>query len=102
MLLLVLSLLRRDASNLESRAGFPPKPEVAEIQWQRDTDSRGDPALRIDVVLDEEFGREGPQWVELKPIQDAIRQALLDPGITDFAYLRFVTSQEFAAERTAR
>lgn len=84
------------------RAGFPPRPRVAEIYGYPFTDSLGDPALRITVVLDEEFGAHGPDWLQLKPIQEAIHSALRNRGITDFPYVRFVTSQEVAADPAVR
>ncbi len=83
-------------------AGLPPRPRVAQIHGYPFTDSIGDPALRIVVVLDEEFGREGPEWSQLKPIQQAIDRALRERGITDFPYIRFITTTEFAAEHAVR
>ncbi len=82
--------------------GLPPGPRVAQIHGYRFTDSIGDPALRIGVVLYEQYGKEGPRWAQLKPIQDAIDRALRDRGITDFPYIRFITREEFAAEQAAR
>ena len=81
---------------------LPDRPRVERIEWYPFTDSIGDPALRITVVLDEEFGKQGPQWSQLKPIQQVIDRALRDHGIADFPYIRFVTSKEFAAQLADR
>jgi hypothetical protein len=86
----------------EVKDRLPPRPRVAEIYGYPYTDSLGDPAFRITVVLDEEFGKEGPKWAQLKPIQDAIFEAVDKRGVKDFPYVRFVTSRELAANPVAR
>jgi hypothetical protein len=81
---------------------LPARPRVERIDWYPFTDSIGDPALRITVVLDEQFGKGGPGWSQLKPIQEAIDRSLRNHGISDFPYIRFVTSEEFTAEKADR
>jgi hypothetical protein len=84
------------------RPQLPAEPRIAELYGYPFIDSLGDPAVRVTVVFAEDFGKEGPDWSQLKPIQDAIFQVLRDRGIEDFPYVRFVTSRELAANPDAR
>src|SRR5437660_850923 len=86
----------------EVRAHLPAEPQVAELYGYPYIDSLGDPAVRVTVVLANDFGKEGPEWSQLKPIKDAIFQALRDRDIEDFPYVRFVTSSELASNPEAR
>lgn len=78
------------------------RPQVEELEWSRIIDSLGDPAYWITVVLNGRSGDWDRRWSELKPIKNAISARFREAGITDFPYVRFVTSDEFAAEKAAR
>ena len=86
----------------EVRNRLPTEPEVAELYGYPFTDSLGDPAFRVTVVFKNDFGKEGPKWVQLKPFQDLIFEALEEDYPEVFPYVRFVTSRELAEEPAAR
>ncbi len=78
---------------------LPGRPRVERVEFAQITDSIGDPALRITVVLDEATSDEEREWSRLAPVADAIRRALAAAEIDLWPYIRFrkVSEQALAA-----
>ena len=81
---------------------LPPRPQVRRIVWQEYVDSIGDDALRVWVVLDDETLPRDRTWKRLKPIEDAIRNSLLQIGEQRFPYIDYPTQAELRRERRAQ
>lgn len=82
--------------------GLPPIPKVEDIESWEDTDSLGDRALRVQVVLASETPDADRRWRNLEPIQNAIERLLEQEGYEHFPYVRFLTRSELEEERKQR
>jgi uncharacterized protein (DUF111 family) len=74
---------------------MPPGVRVLSVQPAHHTDWEGIPALRVNVVIenDTDVVKHTRALADLK---DAIHQRLLDHGITLFPYIFFATLSELA------
>ena len=70
---------------------LPPYPKVDEIEWYPFTDSLGDPAYRITVILADDTPPEHRERKLTREIENRIREALNKAGIEEFAYIRNAT-----------
>jgi hypothetical protein len=84
------------------RLDLPPKPPIERIEWEEFTESVGDPALRVLVVLARGIRDDEWEWDHLKPVQDAIFAAVRGSGDSRFPYVRFVLSSELEVEAALR
>lgn len=75
-----------------NKLSFPAKPRVEQIVFRSITDSLGDPALDVDVLI-EPFRIGKRRWMYLQPIHDEIFRALQDAGEERWPYVRFVTAK---------
>ncbi len=83
-----------EALDLKNLA-FPERPKVAKLVYWPKIDSIGDPAVQIEVVIDE--FREGElKWRRLEPIEDEIKRALEDADIDRYPYFSYMTVAERA------
>lgn len=82
------------------RAELIAQPAIADLQWFRFTDSVGDPAVRVVLVLHDNLEDFDRVVRELRDTKDRISSALLAEGIHDFPYIRVITSRD-AAEQAA-
>lgn len=98
----MLAMKKLDEILAEVKTRLPAVPSVAEVYGYPFTDSLGDPAFRVTIVMAEDFAKEGPQWRQLKPIQDAVFDAFREHEMDAFPYVRFVTSREVAEEPALR
>jgi hypothetical protein len=79
------------------KLNLPAEPRVEEIKSRPFTDSIGDPALRVNVVI-EPFRIGERRWKYLEPIESEIFRALKEAGVDRWPYVRFVTAEELAQE----
>jgi len=70
---------------------LPPYPKVQEIEWFPFTDSVGDPAYRITVVLPHDTPPEHRERRLTREIENRIYRALREAGIEESPYIRTVT-----------
>lgn len=75
---------------------LPPYPKVAEIEWFPFTDSVGDPAYRITVILPDDTPPEQRERKLTREIETRIRRALREAGIEEFPYLRTLTRADLS------
>jgi len=73
---------------------LPEAPRVELLQVDEYTDSTGDPALRVLVVLEDLAEDAEPRWSQLKPIQDEVFRVLAAKGESRFPYVSFRTVSE--------
>ena len=90
-----------EALKLE-RLDLPSRPKVRRIIWQEYVDSIGDEALRVWVVLDDLTPARDRTWKRLKPIEEAVDEALLRIGEQRFPYIDYPTGAELRRERRAQ
>jgi hypothetical protein len=76
------------------RPRLPPTPRVVEIRHELSTDSTGDPAVFVWIILDDATSRSGWSRDHLEPIEDAVRAALADREIELWPYIRFRSFSE--------
>lgn len=82
--------------------GLPPQPSVVDIESWEDTDSLGDRALRVLVVLDPATPDSQRGWRELEPIRRVIEAVLEREHYEHYPYFRFLTRDELERERRLR
>ncbi len=70
---------------------LPPYPKVDEIQWYPFTDSVGDAAYRITVILADDTPPEHRERKLTREIENRIRQVLREDGVEEFPYIRTAT-----------
>ena len=75
---------------------LPPSPPVVEVRVEEYTDSSGEPALRVTVVLDESADVEKESGETIGDLKSAIRQSLREHGVTLFPYIFLVKPSELA------
>jgi hypothetical protein len=75
---------------------LPPSPPVAEVKVEEYTDSSGEPALRVTVVLDESADVEKESGETIGNLKSAIRESLREHGVTLFPYIFLVKPSELA------
>ncbi len=83
------------------RADLTKKAPIADLQWYRTTDSLGDPAIRVVLILRDDAGELKRIRPELRAIKDRIYETLLANHISEFPYIRIITNQDAVAERAA-
>jgi hypothetical protein len=69
------------------RLSFPPSLPVSRIEVEDYTDSTGEPALRVLVVLKESAHIEGVTGEDVGELKTAIRDRLQEIGFDLFAYI---------------
>lgn len=77
---------------------LPPYPEVLSIQAEDYTDSDGDEALRITVVLAEDTDLDKVTGENVRALKSAIRDSLIGEGISRFPYVFLEIKGEPEAE----
>jgi len=84
------------------RLSLPSRPEIERVEYRDHTDSLGDPAVQVFVILSEK-ARESDRTVDkLRPIEDAIRTALNKAGVGRWPYFWFrKPSEQRRAEQAA-
>ena len=92
---MILSVDTRDALDLKS-LHIPASLRVLKIDAEDYTDSIGDPALRISVLLDDSTEIEKITGEEVSDFKLAIHDNLLKNGITLFPYIFFAKPSELA------
>ena len=75
---------------------FPPTLPVVEVEVEDYTDSDGEPALRVQVILDEATDIDAIQGEEVGELKFAIRDSLRRHGITLFPYIFLAKRSELA------
>jgi hypothetical protein len=93
-------LRRKETERIEAALDAVPWPPfVTGREWKRDTDSTGDEAIRIWVVVPtyEVIEANRPAWTELR---EAIHETLQANGVDFWPYIRLKAEDEQAAERT--
>ena len=70
---------------------LPPYPQVDEIQWYPFTDSVGDPAYRVTVILRDDTPAEHRERNLTRAVETRIREALREAGVQEFPYIRTLT-----------
>lgn len=71
-------------------------PFVKEIRYALDTDSTGDPAVLIWVILRDDIADSDEILEHVEPVRSTIVQALSDAGIDRWPYLRYRGQSEQA------
>jgi len=75
---------------------MPPELRILRLEVEDYTDSGGEPALRVLVVLDESVDVESISGQAIGDFKSAIRAQLREHGITVFAYISFAKPSELA------
>lgn len=75
---------------------LPQRPKVLQISVDDYVDWSGDPALRIDVLLDDSTTDE--ELDEAGVVKRVIRDRLLQDGIEEFPYIWLATPHELAEQ----
>ena len=75
---------------------LPPSPPVVGLEVEDYTDSSGEPALRIQVILDESADIDAIQGEQVGELKFAIRNSLQKHGITLFPYIFLAKRSELA------
>lgn len=70
---------------------LPAYPKVREIEWFPFTDSVGDPAYRITVILPDDTPAEHLDRQLTREIETRIRRKLREAGVEEFPYIRTLT-----------
>jgi len=70
---------------------LPPIPKVDAIEWFPFTDSVGDPAIRITVIIPDDTPPDHRERKLTREIEDRIARAIRDTGIEDSPYIRTLT-----------
>jgi len=70
---------------------LPPHPVVDEIHWYAYTDSIGEPAYRITVILADDTPPEHRKRQLTRQIEDKIFDTLQEAGADGFPYIRTLT-----------
>lgn len=87
-----------------SNLRLPPSPRVTKIEWKHHEEESSasyeepEMALWLTVLLDENTKGSERHWVQLEPIDEAIRAALRDAGIELFPYIDFLKPSERTAD----
>jgi hypothetical protein len=75
---------------------LPSIPTVSALQVEEYTDSTGDPALRVRVILDESTDIEKLSGEAIGDLKAAIRESLRKHGVTKFPYIFLAKQSELA------
>jgi hypothetical protein len=78
---------------------LPSRPRVLEVKAEPYTDANGIDSLLVWVILDNDTPDRDRTWKKLKPIEEAIGDALLQEGIELFPYVWYRTKAEFKKDR---
>lgn len=70
---------------------LPPYPKVDEIEWFPFTDSVGDPAVRITVILPDDTPPEQRERKLTREIETRISRTLREAGVEEYPYVRTLT-----------
>ncbi|MBI2924585.1 MAG: hypothetical protein HYY24_02645 [Verrucomicrobia bacterium] len=73
---------------------LPARPRVQEIGFEPYTDSTGDSAVKVTVLLAETTPEKERAFRSVAPIEQAIREALMEEGIDLWPYFWFRTPSE--------
>ena len=84
-----------EALDLKSLA-LPATPPVAEVRVEDYTDSSGEPALRVLVVLEEDADVENLQGGAVRALKSAIHDSLRNHGVPGFPYIFLAKPSELA------
>jgi len=84
-----------DAVDLKSLS-LPPSLPVAEVRVEDYTDSSGEPALRILVVLEEDADVENLKGDSVRALKSAIHDSLRNHGVSAFPYIFLAKPSELA------
>ncbi len=96
-----LQLLRDTLKPSALRKALPKSPRVVDIKLTPYTDSLGDAALSVDVLLDESTSEDERTWRKLEPIERLIQQRVLASGVSLFPYTRYVKQSEIVSGAVA-
>jgi hypothetical protein len=77
-----------------NRLRLPASPQVTRLEAEHYTDSSGEPALRILVVLDESTDIDHLSGADVGELKFAIRESLREHGITGFPYIFLAKDSE--------
>ena len=69
------------------RLPLPPGIALRRVEAEKYTDSSGEPALRVLVVLDESVNVEKLTGEAIIDLKNAIRQSLRNSGVSEFPYI---------------
>ena len=75
---------------------LPPALPVAEVKAEDYTDSSGEPALRVLVVLEEDADVENLQGDAVRALKSAIHDSLRNHGVSGFPYIFLAKPSELA------
>jgi hypothetical protein len=76
---------------------FPPSLPVVRLEVEDYTDWTGDPALKVQVILDESTDVEHFDGQAVSDLMNEIRESLRKHGITLFPYISLAKQSELAA-----
>lgn len=85
----------REALDLK-RLSLPATPPVAEVRVEDYTDSSGEPALRVLVVLEEDADVENLKGDAVRALKSAIHDSLRNHGVSGFPYIFLAKPSELA------
>lgn len=98
-----MSIVEAAREALESaRKSFPKAPRIQRLTVEDEIDMEGRDALRVNIVLSNDFRDDEFTGDNLLALQWAVHQALLAKGIRLFPYLFYATEQELAEEAEER
>jgi hypothetical protein len=82
---------------------LPPRPKVERVELQEYTDSLGDPAVQVFVILSEKTKDSERTAAMIRPIENAIRSALDKANVGRWPYFwyRKPSEQRLAARQSA-
>lgn len=75
---------------------LPADPHVVELDAEEYTDSSGEPALRVQVILDESVDVDNIRGEQVGELKFAIRDSLRRHGVTLFPYIFLAKKSELA------
>lgn len=75
---------------------LPANPPVVGVEVDDYTDSTGEPALRVQVILDESADIDAIQGAQVGELKFAIRDSLRRHGVTLFPYIFLAKRSELA------
>lgn len=89
-------ILSLDALNL------PKRPRVVAVEHEPYVDNQGKDTLRIRAVLADDTPGKDRTWAKVKPIRDAIVDAILGAKVDLFPYISYPTRAELRSGRHTR
>jgi hypothetical protein len=78
-----------------NRLRLPAEPRVVDVRVEEVEDWSGEDSLEVFVTLPDDASDEDHRWAKIKPVYEAIRQALRDAGETRFAYFTSGTRADY-------